>query len=173
MQQLAGHRDRAVRIDPRPGPDDPRVGKEPRGARPGSGRVVVGVDSAHAASPGRLSLFLLLAGAPSSGAQSLTPLEIDWAQVFRLEWQVTERDGRALIFGKIYNVSFYGVSRIQLLVDQLDAGGRAVAQQIAWLGFSLQPGEGAFFDVSVPNRDGTYDVRVYALDRKFGEAPNR
>lgn len=120
-----------------------------------------------------VSLFLLLAGAPGSGAQSLTPLEIDWEQVFRLEWQVTERDGRALIFGKIYNVSFYGVSRVQLLVDQLDAGGRAVTQQIAWLGFSLQPGESAFFDVSVPDRGVAYEVRVYAFDRKFGEAPNR
>jgi hypothetical protein len=120
-----------------------------------------------------VSLFLLLAGAPVSGAQALTPLEVDWEQIFRLEWQVTERDGRALIFGKIYNVSFYGVSRIQLLVDHLDAGGRAVAQQIAWLGFSLQPGESVFFDVSVPSRDVKYDVRVYAFDRKFGEAPNR
>jgi hypothetical protein len=120
-----------------------------------------------------VSLFLLLAGAPASGAQALTPLEIDWQQVFRLEWQVTERDGRALIFGKIHNISFYGVSRIQLLVDQLDAGGRPVAQRISWLGFSLQPGDSVFFDVSVPSRDGSYDVRVYAFDRKFGEAPNR
>jgi hypothetical protein len=119
------------------------------------------------------SLFLLFAESPSSWAQSLTPLEIDWAQVFRLEWQLIDRNGRALIVGRIYNVSFYGVSRIQLLVDQLDASGRAVAQQIAWLGFSLQPGESGFFDVSVPNRDGKYDVRVYAFDRKFGEAPNR
>jgi hypothetical protein len=120
-----------------------------------------------------ISLFLLLAGVAGSGAQSLTPLEIDWEQIFRLEWQVTERDGRALIFGKIYNVSFYGVSRIQLLVNQLDAGGRAVAPQIAWLGFSLQSGESAFFDVSVPDRDAAYTVRVYAFDRKLGEAPNR
>jgi len=120
-----------------------------------------------------IALFLLLAGAPSSWAQSLTPLEIDWAQVFRLEWQLTDRDGRALIVGRIHNVSFYGVSRIQLLVNQHDAGGRAVAQQIAWLGFSLQPGESGFFDVSVPSRDGKYDVGVYAFDRKLGEAPNR
>jgi hypothetical protein len=119
------------------------------------------------------SLFLLLAGVPGSGAQSLSPLEIDWEQIFRLEWQVTERDGRALIFGKISNVSFFGVSRIQLFVDQLDAAGRVVAQQIAWLGFSLQPGESAFFDVSVPSRDSKYEVRVYAFDRKFGEAPYR
>jgi hypothetical protein len=120
-----------------------------------------------------VSVFLLLAGVPGAGAQSLTPLEIDWAQIFRLEWQVTERDGRALIVGTIHNVSFYGVSRIQLLVDQRDAAGRVVAQQIAWLGFSLQPGERAFFDVSVPSRDAKHDVRVYAFDRKFGEAPTR
>ena len=123
--------------------------------------------------PVAVALFLLLVGAPSSWAQSLTPLEIDWAQVFRLEWQLTDRNGRALIVGRIHNVSFYGVSRIQLLVNQHDAGGRAVAQQIAWLGFSLQPGESGFFDVSVPTRDSKYDVRVFAFDRKLGEAPNR
>jgi hypothetical protein len=126
------------------------------------GRVLVAV-----------SLFLLLAGVPGSGAHALSPLEIDWEQIFRLEWEVTERDGRALIVGKIYNTSFYGVSRIQLLVDQLDGAGRVVAQQIAWLGLSLQAGESSFFDASVPSRDGKYDVRVYAFDRKFGEAPNR
>lgn len=123
--------------------------------------------------PVAVSLFLLLAGASGSGAQSLTPLEIDWEQIFRLEWQVTARAGRAFVSGNIYNVSFYGVSRIQLLVDQLDAGGRAIAQQIAWLGFSLQAGESASFELPVPSREGKYDVRVYAFDRKFGEAPNR
>jgi hypothetical protein len=119
-----------------------------------------------------VSLFLLFVGAPTP-AQSLTPLEIDWEQIFRLEWQVAERDGRPLIFGRIFNVSFYGVSRIQLLVDQLDAAGRVVAQQIAWLGDTLQPGENSYFDVSVPSGDVKYDVRVYAFDRKFGEVPTR
>ena len=118
------------------------------------------------------SLFLLLVGAPTR-AQSLTPLEIDWEQIFRIEWQLTERDGRPLIFGRIYNISFYGVSRVQLLVDRFDAAGQTVAQQIAWLGFTLQPGENSYFDVAVPSSDGKYDVSVYAFDRKFGEVPNR
>ena len=57
-----------------------------------------------------VSLFLLFMGTPTP-AQSLTPLEVDWEQIFRIEWQLTERDGRPLIFGRIFNVSFYGVSR--------------------------------------------------------------
>jgi hypothetical protein len=32
-----------------------------------------------------VALFLVLAEAPASGAQALTPLEIDWEQIFRLE----------------------------------------------------------------------------------------
>src|SRR5262245_535863 len=113
-----------------------------------------------------VSLFLVLVGAPTL-AQSLTPLEVDWERIFRLEWQITERDGRPLISGRIFNISFYGVSRVQLLVDQLDASGRVLARQVAWLGFTLQPGESSYFDVSVPSGDGKYDVLVYAFDRKF------
>lgn len=118
---------------------------------------------------------LLTAGLPGArtvAAQSLTPLEVDWEQVFRLDWKLSEQDGRPLIAGKIYNVSFYGTNRIQLLVDQLDAGGRTVAQRIAWLGFGLKPGDSAFFDVAVPDRGATYRVRVYAFDRKFGTTQN-
>jgi hypothetical protein len=38
--------------------------------------------------------------------------------------------------------------------------------------FQPPAGESGYFDVSIPSRDGKYDVRVYAFDRKFGEAPN-
>jgi hypothetical protein len=117
-----------------------------------------------------LAAFMVagLTGGRMASAQSLTPLEVDWEQIFRLDWKLSEEDGRPLIAGKIYNVSFYGTNRIQLLVDQLDAGGRTVAQKLAWLGYSLKPGDSGFFDVSVPARDATYRVRVYAFDRKFG-----
>ena len=109
-----------------------------------------------------------LTGRSAASAQSLVPLEVDWEQIFRLDWKMSERDGRPLIFGKIYNVSFYGTNRIQLLVDQVDASGRPVAQKIAWLGFGLKPGDSAFFDVAVDTRGATYRVSVYAFDRKFG-----
>src|SRR5262245_24709454 len=115
-----------------------------------------------------LAILIAMTSTGIAHAQSLTPLVVDWEQVFRLEWSVSDRDGRTLIFGKIHNVSFYGTSRIQLLIDQLDSGGRTVGQRIAWLGYNLKAGDSGFFDVTVPDRAATYRVRVYAFDRKFG-----
>jgi hypothetical protein len=124
----------------------------------------------------RRALAVLLAAAltdaTGAGAEGLTPLEVDWEQIFRLDWKLSGQGGQGLIEGRIYNVSFYGTSRIQLLVDQLDASGRTVSQRLAWLGFSLKPGDSAYFDVSVPARDAAYRVRVYAFDRKFGTTQN-
>ena len=117
-----------------------------------------------------LAALVLAAALLSDGAaaQSLEPLEVDWERVFRLTWEVGERYRKPRIFGKLENVSFYGASQIQLLIEQLDASGRPVTQQVAWLGFKINPGEHAFFDVSVPDRGATYRVRVYAFSRKFG-----
>ena len=116
-------------------------------------------------------LAVLLSAALLGGcaaAQSLEPLDVDGDQIFRLTWQVSERGGRPVILGRIDNVSFYGTSRIQLLVDRLDASGRTVEQRVEWVGFNIRPGDHAFFDVAVPDRGATYRIRVYAFNRKFG-----
>jgi hypothetical protein len=109
-------------------------------------------------------------GADPAAAQSLEPLETDWQQVFRVSWEVAERYRRPRLIGKIQNVSFYGTSQIQLLVEQLDAGGRPVSQQVAWLGFRIAPGGSAYFDLPAADRGATYRVRIYAFDRKFSTA---
>jgi hypothetical protein len=120
----------------------------------------------------RRLLTALVAWAALAGdraaARPLEPLEVDGEQMFRLTWEVGERGGRPVILGRIDNVSVYGTSRIQLLVDRLDAGGRIVAQQLAWVGVDIRSGGHAFFDVPVPDRAATYRVRVYAFNRKFG-----
>jgi hypothetical protein len=116
-----------------------------------------------------LTALALLAMAPGRrvAAKSLEPLEADGEQVFRLTWEVTERRGRPLVLGRIENVSDYETSRIQLLVDQLDASGRMTTQKVAWVGVDVKPGDHAFFDVPVPDRAATYRVRVYAFNRKL------
>ena len=120
------------------------------------------------------ALLLLgsLAGRRRAAAQSLEPLEVDWEQIFHLDWTVSERNGRPRISGKIRNVSFYGTSRIQLLVDQLDANGHTLSQRVAWVGVGIKPGDSAFFDVPVADRGAAYRVRVFAFDRKFGTGHN-
>jgi hypothetical protein len=110
----------------------------------------------------------LFSGCAAAAQQSLEPLVVDGDQVFRITWQVSERGGRAIIIGRLDNVSDYGTSQIQLLVEQLDASGRAVVQRIEWVGVNIRPGDHAFFDVPAPDRGATYRVRVYAFTRKFG-----
>jgi hypothetical protein len=114
-----------------------------------------------------LALAATLGGARAA-AQSLEPVDVDWDRVFRLTWEMSERYRKPHVIGRIENVSNYGASQIQLLVERLDASGRPVGQQVVWLAFKVNPGEHAFFDVPVPERGATYRVRVYAFSRKFG-----
>jgi hypothetical protein len=113
-------------------------------------------------------LFLVVLATSHATAQTLEPLEVDWEQVFRVSWEMSERYRKPHLIGKLQNISFYGTSQIQLLIDQLDASGRVVHQHVVWVGFRIAPGGSAFFDVPVPDRAATYRVRVFAFDRKFG-----
>ncbi len=101
-------------------------------------------------------------------AQAVEPVDVDWESVFRITWEIGERYRKPHLIGKIQNVSVYGASQIQLLVERLDASGQPVSQQVVWLGFRINPGDHAFFDVPVTERAATYRVRVYAFARKFG-----
>jgi len=103
-----------------------------------------------------------------TAAQSVEPIDVDWDRVFRITWEIGERDRKPHVIGKIENVSVYGTSQIQLLVERLDASGQPLSQQVVWLGFRINPGDHAFFDVPVAERAATYRVRVYAFSRKFG-----
>ena len=103
-----------------------------------------------------------------AAAQSLEPIDVDWERVFRITWEIGERNGKPRVIGKIENVSVYGTSQIQLLVERLGASGQPLSQQVVWLGFRINPGDHAFFDVPVAERAATYRVRVYAFTRKFG-----
>jgi hypothetical protein len=114
-----------------------------------------------------LALLAIAPGRPAT-AQSLEPLDLDWEQIFRLTWEVTERRGRPRLLGRIENVSDWGTRRIQLLVERLDPSGRATAQTTAWVPIDLRAGEHTFFDVPVDERAATYRVRVYSFDRRFG-----
>jgi hypothetical protein len=112
----------------------------------------------------------LLVHAPAAHAL-LEPLVVDQEQIFEITWKIGYFEGQPQLNGRIDNASFFGATKIQLLVDQFDPSGRIIGQQLAWLGVVLLPGERSYFDVPVPDAKAQYNVRVYAWVRSFGTRP--
>jgi hypothetical protein len=115
----------------------------------------------------RLSLVLVLVTAcsmPASSSGPLTPLVVGWEQFFDLTWTVGTYRGRPVVSGRIYNKWNYAAANVRLLVDELDAGGRIVDQQLGWLGFTLTPGTTAPFEIPVKNPTPNHRVSVFAYD---------
>ena len=118
-----------------------------------------------------LAAGLLLLINASAASALLEPIVVDQERIFEITWTLGEFEGRPQLSGRIDNASFYGASKIRLLVDQLDASGRTVGQSLAWLGVVLMPGERTYFDVPVPDARSAYNVRVYSWARSFGTRP--
>ena len=114
-----------------------------------------------------VGLVLGLATASGQAAQLLFPLVGDWDQYFRVDAESTARDGRAIVSGRVWNVSSWRADRIQLLVEGLDANGQPVIQRVVWLGTDLSSGMHAVFEVPVPTA-ASYRVSVFAFDSSRG-----
>ena len=112
-------------------------------------------------------LSLMLATASTAGAQSLSPLVVDWAQYFRVESQSLSRAGRSVVTGTVWNTSTWGAKRIQLLVEALDGNGQVVNQHVIWLGIDLAAGTHAAFETPMP-ASASYRVSVFAFDSGRG-----
>ena len=111
------------------------------------------------------ALLGLLAATRHADAQSLTPTFPGWERYFSVSWEPFERRGAPYLRGNI--VSSYGVTatRVQLLVDSLDASGRITAQRVEWLGGSNLPGfSSTYFEVPIRERGAAYRVSVFAFD---------
>jgi hypothetical protein len=113
-----------------------------------------------------VTVALALAGcAPTtSGGGPLTPLVVGWEQFFTLTWSVGDRSGRPVVTGRIRNNWNFAAANVRLLVDELDANGQIVNQQIGWLGFTLTPGTSAPFEIPVAHRTPNHRVSVFAFD---------
>lgn len=96
----------------------------------------------------------------------LTPLQPGWERLFRLDWSVANRNGRPVIGGYLYNDSPYAVTRVQLLIDALDAQGSVVGQRIGWVAASsMAPFSRAYFELPAPGPAARYQVRVFSYER--------
>lgn len=112
-------------------------------------------------------VLVLVAATPSSPAETLSPLVGEWQQYFRVESDSSVRDGRAVVSGKVLNISAWSAKRIQLLVEGLDANDRPTVQRVVWLGVDLGAGSHAFFEVPIAPA-ASYRVRVFAFDSPRG-----
>jgi hypothetical protein len=101
---------------------------------------------------------------PPSGGRPLTPLVVGWEQFFSLTWTVGERRGRPVVTGRIINNWGLAAANVRLLVDELDANGQIVDQQLGWLGFTLTPGTTAPFEIPVAHATPNHRVSVFAFD---------
>jgi hypothetical protein len=112
-----------------------------------------------------LAISLALSSCASSTASGpLTPLVVGWERYFTLTWQMDERKGKPVVIGKIYNNWGFAAANMRLLVDELDANGQIVDQQLGCLGFTLTPGTTAPFEVPVAHGTPTHRVSVFAFD---------
>jgi hypothetical protein len=112
-------------------------------------------------------LALTMGTLSAAGAQSLTPLVVDWAQYFRVESQAVNRGGRSMVNGTVFNTAAWSAKRIQLLVEALDGNGQVVTQHVIWLGVDLAAGSHAAFETPMP-ASASYRVSVFAFDSGRG-----
>jgi hypothetical protein len=111
-----------------------------------------------------LAALALAACAPATASGPLTPLVLGWEQFFTLTWTVGERNGQAVVSGRIYNNWGLAAANVRLLVDELDANGQIVDQRLSWLGFTLTPGTTAPFEIAVARATPNHRVSVFAFD---------
>lgn len=111
-----------------------------------------------------LAAASLASSTPQPAAGPLTPLVVGWERYFTLTWQMDERKGRPVVIGKIYNNWGFAAANMRLLVDELDANGQIVDQQLGWLGFTLTPGTTAPFEIPVAHGTPNHRVSVFAFD---------
>jgi hypothetical protein len=114
-----------------------------------------------------VALALLVMTASGHASERLYPLVSDWEQQFRIESQVSMRDGKALVSGTVWNTTNWAAKRIQLLVDSLDASGTPIRQRVVWLGVDLPAGMHGYFEVPV-TASTSYRVSVFAFDSRRG-----
>jgi hypothetical protein len=118
------------------------------------------------------ALVLALAlSATASQARVLEPMVWGWEQIFKLDYQAGEDRGKPVVHGYVINDSPYTITRVQLLVEGLDAGDAVVAQRVMWVPGDFTPFSRRYFEAASPQPAQKYRVRVFAFDRI--EAPTR
>ena len=109
-------------------------------------------------------LLPLLPGLPHpAGAQTITAETAP--QYFRLESHPDkDKKGRDIIWGYVYNTRGKGNARLRLLIETLDASGKPVASQIAYVDEDIPLYNRAYFETRVTQPGPSYRVAFHSGD---------
>ena len=98
-------------------------------------------------------------------AAEIQPHMAGWERIFTITWEAGQRNNRAVVQGRIENVSPYPIRDVRVLVDAVDGGGSVTSQRVAYVpGEFLGLGSASFFEVPMPTA-AAYRVRVYTYER--------
>ena len=123
-----------------------------------------------------IALMLMLSSSSvlAQGAKPLTPLVVDGARYFKLQWEAADHKGRPVVQGSIFNDYGVPARKIRVLVDSLDAAGGVTGQTIGYVAFDLTAGTSAPFEVPVPARAAAYRVVIFQWEwTQSGGGDNR
>jgi hypothetical protein len=103
-------------------------------------------------------------GARPAAAQSVTAE--DSPKYFRVEAEPgTDRKGRPIVWGYVYLYrKGQGSARVRLLVESLDAEGKPVAREVAYLDSEVLLWGRTYFEVRPQTPAPAYRVTVYSAD---------
>jgi hypothetical protein len=114
---------------------------------------------------GALLVSILCFHTPApANAEPLAPLVRGWEQFFTIDWQVSERGHRPVMTGQVINAWGVAATRVQLLVEGLDATSGVVSQAVMWLGDPVPPGSRVYFELPLSAPAAHYRVSIFAFD---------
>lgn len=79
----------------------------------------------------------------------------------KLDWEVAQQGGRAVVYGHVFNDFGLAARDVSLLVEGLDHSGRVVARAWGRVPFVVAPGTRGYFETAVAPAD-SYRVSVYS-----------
>lgn len=98
-----------------------------------------------------------------AGAQTITAETAP--QYFRLESHPDkDKKGRDIVWGYVYNTRGKGNARLRLQIDTLDASGKPVASQIAYVDEDIPLFNRAYFETRVTKPGPGYRVSIHSGD---------
>ena len=114
---------------------------------------------------GALLVSILCFHTPApANAEPLVPLVRGWEQFFTTDWQVSERGHRPVMTGHVINTWGIDATKVQLLVEGLDANFDVVSQAVMWLGSPVPPGSHVYFELPLSAPAAHYRVSIFAFD---------